>query len=118
MQHNDQSTVYTLPEVGTDWLSGLQDCYVIYSIKRSEPGNPQFWTSGGFGYATIFSCGVFTKTEILGNIWRFNDGLNAVAIPLTFTALETLGFVFKITIDEGSLIRFLNVAGSATKPVL
>jgi hypothetical protein len=101
---------YTLPTVGDDWLHGLQDCYVIYSIKRSTPTDPRFWTSSEHGYATIFDCGVFTKTQIIGNIWHYNDGLSTVAIPLTHTALSTLGFSFKI--DDGALNAFCNIAGS------
>lgn len=103
-------TACTLPEIGTDWLDGLQDCYIIYSIKRSTPTDPQFWKASKHGYASIFTCGVFTKTEILGNIWQYNDGLNAVAIPLTHTALTLLGFSVKI--DFSVLDRFANRAVS------
>jgi hypothetical protein len=103
---SDTSTAYKLPDIGTDWLEGLAGCYIIFSIKRSTPEKPVFWTAGGFGYASIFSCGVFTKTEILGNIWRYNDGLNAVAIPLTHTALSILGF--KMNVEYRSLDRFAN----------
>ncbi len=109
----DYSNAYTLPEMGNDWLPGLQDCYVIYSIKRSTPDEPKFWTSNALGYTDYWHCGVFTKTAILGNIWRFNDGLNAVAIPLTVTALTRIGF--KISIEIGALDAFANRAADATK---
>jgi len=109
----DYSEVCTLPQIGNDWLPGLQDCYVIYSIKRSTPDEPKFWTSNALGYTDYWHCGVFTKTAILGNIWRFNDGLNAVAIPLTVTALTLIGF--KISIDTGALDAFANRAADATK---
>lgn len=110
---SDTSTVYTLPEIGTDWLPGLQHCYIIYSVKRSTPEEPKFWTSNGFGYTDYWNCGVFTEQEVIGNIWRYNDGLNAVAIPLTVTALTLLGF--KIVINTESLNAFTNRAAGATK---
>lgn len=108
----DNNTTYTLPEIGNDWLPGLQDCYIIYSIKRSTPDEPRFWTAGGYGYTDYWHCGVFTKQEITGSIWRYNDGLNAVAVPLTVTALRLLGF--KIFIVTEALNAFANRATVAT----
>ncbi len=112
VQNADFEKAYTLPQIGNDWLPGLQDCYIIYSVKRSTPDEPKFWTANGFGYTDYWHCGTFTKQDITGNIWRYNDGLNAVAIPLTVTALTLLGF--KISIDTGALDVFANRSAGAT----
>lgn len=108
---SDNQNAYTLPVVGDDWLPGLQDFYIIYSIKTSTQDKPRFWVDNGFGYTDYWHCGVFHKEQVTGNIWLYNDGLNAVAIPLTVTALTLLGI--KVSIDTGALDAFAN--RSATK---
>ena len=109
----DYTKVCTLPEIGNDWLPGLQGCYIIYSIKRSTPDEPKFWTGNALGYTDYWHCGVFTKSDILGNIWQFNDGLNAVAIPLTVTALTLIGI--KVSINTDALSTFANREVTAAK---
>lgn len=105
---------YQLPTVGNDWLFGLRDMYVVLSLKHSKPDKPMFWMSGDVGYTEYFvNCGIYTKSQIQGQIWYYNDGINAVAVPLTATAFSKLGF--KIVIDLAALDSFLNREVPATK---
>ena len=104
---------YKLPDMGTDWLYGLH-MYVILSLKHSTPEVPQFWMGNDCGYTEyIFNCGMYTPTQVSSNPLYYNDGINAVAIPLTGTALRKLGF--KVTIDYTGLDAFANRAIDATK---
>jgi hypothetical protein len=98
---------YTLPEIGTDWLFGLKGMYIILSLKHSTPDTPMFWQSGDCGYTEhLVNCGVYTKSQIIGQIWYYNDGVNTVAIPLTATALRIIGL--KVSVDFTSTDKFLN----------
>lgn len=105
---------YQLPEVGTDWLFGLRDMYIILSLKHSTKEVPMFWKSGDCGYTEyLVNCGIYSKSQIDGQIWYYNDGINAVAVPLTATAFRTLGF--QIVIDLAHIDQFANRAAVATK---
>jgi hypothetical protein len=103
-----------LPEIGNDWLFGLRGMYIILSPKHSTPEVPMFWQSGDCGYTEhLVNCGVYSKSQIEGQIWYYNDGHAAVAIPLTVTALRKIGL--KITVDYTALGAFANRGTVATK---
>ena len=105
---------YTLPEIGTDWLFGLRGMYIILSLKHSTPDTPMFWQSGDCGYTEhLVNCGVYSQSQILGQIWYYNDGTSTVAIPLTVTALRLIGL--KISINFDNRDKFLNTETPATK---
>lgn len=81
-----------LPEVGTDWVEGCENQYIVISLKHSTVEITQFWKQSQHGYTVCpFFAGRFSKETIERNIQQFNDGLNAVAIPLTHHALNLIG---------------------------
>jgi hypothetical protein len=109
-----ERSISMLPEIGNDWLFGLRGMYIILSPKHSTPDVPMFWQSGDCGYTEhLVDCGVYSKSQIEGQIWYYNDGHAAVAIPLTVTALRKIGL--KITVDYTALGAFANRGTVATK---
>lgn len=82
----------TLPEIGTDWVEGCENQYIVISLKRSTIEVTQFWKQSERGYTVCpFFAGRFSKETIEDSIYQFNDGLNSVAIPLTHHALNLIG---------------------------
>ena len=97
-----------LPEVGEDWLDGLVDRYIILSLKHSTPESSMFWKGNRLGYTcSLLNAGLYWKEEIMNEPTYYNDGLNALAIPCTQAALETLG-IFTVTADYSMIRIFLN----------
>ncbi len=91
--------IFKLPIVGTDWIFGCTGMYVILSLKHSTADKLMFWNPNSCGYTPcMFNAGKYTLQDVETNWARFNDGLNAIAIPLTKTALDYFGF-FEITVD-------------------
>ncbi len=84
----DIGQVASLPVAGTDWVDGFYEKYIIVSLKFSLPDMLKFWKPKGLGYTKyLFAAGLFEKWEIEQDIWHYNDGINAVAVPLTETAM-------------------------------
>lgn len=99
---------WVLPEIGTDWLDGLQNCYILLAPHLSQKGKPVFHRRGMEGFCNnVVEAGVTTGVEMAGQIWKYNDGTNVVAIPLTVTALSILGLMPN-NFDPANLGRFAN----------
>jgi hypothetical protein len=104
---------YKLPDMGNDWLLPIH-MYVILSPQNSTADTPMFWGPNDCGYTEyILQAGLYTASQVLASPGYYNDGMCAVAIPLTKTAMRKLGF--KITIDNGALSAFANREVAATK---
>jgi hypothetical protein len=100
---------YRLPLVGTDWIRGMVGQYIILSLKHSTVEQPQFWMADNRGYTPfLVNCGVYSLSEIERQPMYYNDGISAVAIPLTATALNLIGF--SVQVDFNNLDPFLNRA--------
>ena len=101
-------TKLVLPEVGDDWLDGLVDQYIIVSLKHSTRESTMFWKSNSLGYTcSPFNAGKYCKEVIEDHMMYYNDGLNAMAVPCTQAALETLG-IFTVLADYNMNHIFLN----------
>ncbi len=106
-----------LPVIGTDWLDGWVDKYVIFSLKRSTPERFSYWKANNLGYTDCpFTAGIYDKSDIEREPEHYNDGLNCVAIPLTATALQLLGFPSGGLITNEVFGRFCNIETSDPDP--
>ena len=74
------------------------DKFIIVSLKHSEKDALCFWRPDAAGY-TVFpwAAGIYDKAEIERDPEYYNDGFNAIAIPLTTQALSDAGI--KCTFD-------------------
>lgn len=107
------ATILSLPEIGTNWLEGCHNQYVILSLKMSGHGFSMFWRPGHVidgmpikGYTGhILEAGKFDKLYVQANIRTYNDGVNSVAIPLTGDALHML-CIGSVTVCPDCLGRF------------
>lgn len=102
-----------LPVIGTDWLDGCVGKYIIVSLKHSTPGCLYYWKANSLGYTNFpFTAGMYTKSEVDAHPVRFNDGYNAVAVPLTATALGVIGFPCGLSADTDYKIfdQFCNIS--------
>lgn len=93
------STKKVLPSIGADWLHGLRDMYIILSLKHSSLETAMFWQANCAGYTcSLVNAGKYSKEEIEGSLGYFNNGIDAIAIPCTQAAFETLG-IFSVAVD-------------------
>lgn len=85
--------------------------YIIISPEKGDGKQPMFWRADCAGYTVYpFAAGIYNEADILSRPDYFNNGLSAVAIPLTDRAMETLGF--KCSYEEEGLMKFLQKAKS------
>lgn len=99
-----------LPQLGTDWLEGCVDRYIIVSLKHSTPDSLYYWKAGSLGYTNYpFTAGKYTRAEIEARPLYYNDGLNAVAVPLTATALQLIGFPSAVILSDEIFDQFCNI---------
>lgn len=102
-----------LPDMGKDWLLPVP-MFVIFSPQNSTKETPMFWGPNDCGYTEyLFNAGLYTATQVLSQPGYYNDGMCAVAIPLTGTAMRMLKL--KVSIDYTALRAFANRATVATK---
>lgn len=67
---------------------------------------PTFWKANNSGYTdSPFNAGQYTQEQVDSKPYYYNDGHNAVAIPLTDKAMADLGF--ECTFDPTSINKFL-----------
>jgi hypothetical protein len=98
-----------LPDMGTDWLEGCEDLYIVISLSRSLPELTMFWTANEWGYtSTLINAGRFPGLQIRAGIDKYNNGLSTVAVPLTRRALGLLG-LYPLSIDHTVLDEFLTI---------
>lgn len=84
------------------------DKYIIVSLKHSKPEFTMFWRPNGIGYTcSLVNAGVYSKEQVVGRPYYYNDGLNTVAVPLTRAALATLG-LYTVVADSSMLDKFMN----------
>ncbi len=101
------ATKPVLPEVGSDWLFGLRDRYIILSLKHSSLEVAMFWKADDAGFTgSLVNAGKYTREEVESALGYYNDGINAVAIPCTQAAFETLG-IFAVVVDFDMVKVFL-----------
>lgn len=107
-------TMLHIPEPSNDWIEGFTGNYVILSLKHSQPDAFVFWRADDRGYTPfLFNAGFYSRAQIEAAPNYYNDGFNAVAVPLTFSALTLLDL--RIVIDVTHLARFANRVGSPIK---
>lgn len=81
--------------------------YIIYSPKHSTEEKPCFWKANNAGYTYYpFNAGIYSEDQINAEPGYYNDGYNAIAIPLTDKAMEAINF--QCSVDINSLNQFLN----------
>jgi hypothetical protein len=67
-----------------DLARDIEAAFYILSLKHTGDGDRvlTWWAPGGRGYLyRLEMAGRFTAEEIAGEAWRYNDGVNAIAIP-------------------------------------
>lgn len=99
-----------LPVIGTDWLDGCVGKYVIVSLKHSTADALWYWKAHSLGYTPYpFTAGIYDQFQIEEQPLKFNDGLNAAAIPLTATALQLIGFPAAVPLTDEIFDQFVNI---------
>ncbi len=80
--------------------------YIILVLDSLVSQKPLFWCENFNGYTTDpFTAGHFIKADIDAMDTVYNDGVNSIAIPLTYTTLHNLGF--KCSFDKEKLQEFI-----------
>jgi hypothetical protein len=75
--------------------------YIIISLKHGDGINPIFWRANNSGYTEYpFCAGIYTEEQVKADPGYYNDGFNAVAIPLTDRAMEEIGFTCSFNGDK------------------
>ena len=102
-----------LPDMGTDWIEGMEDRYVILSLTHSTPEFTMFWLPGNLGYTTcLANAGKYDVSLIQQKMGYYNDGINTVAVPLTITALNILG-IATVLADYKMIDAFMTIDRTA-----
>lgn len=71
----------------------MADQYIILSKKHMKGNQPVFWKDNDAGYTIYpFAAGVYDRKDVEAKPWYYNDGHNAIAIPLTESNLNAIGF--------------------------
>lgn len=95
--------------MGTDWLEGCEDQYIVLSLTHSTPEVTMFWNAHESDYtSSIITAGRFDGGLIRAQIDRYNNGLSTVAVPLTSAALSILG-LYIVVADYKMLDAFLTI---------
>lgn len=72
--------------------------YFILSLKHSTQECPAFWRANNAGYTNSpFMAGIYTEHQIRSNPEYYNNGYSTVAIRLTDSSMEAIGF--KVSVD-------------------
>ena len=109
-----------LPQIGTDWLDGFEDCYLLVNPLYSTNDRVKYWRHAfeechlGFGYGS--DAGVFSGADIRAQIHTLNNGLTHVAVPCTWTALwilARLDFNDEFAFDAFASIQYCVYNGKA-----
>lgn len=79
-----------LPEIGTDWVEGFEDCYLIMNPMLCSDGLLSYWGHNlvRCDCHSTGDAGVFSGTQVRKYIHTLNNGLTHVAIPCTWTAFK------------------------------
>jgi len=97
-----------LPDMGTDWLEGCNDEYIILSLSHSTKEVSMFWRNEYTYTSSPINAGRFGGELVRANPDRYNNGLGSVAVPLTRTALTILG-LYPVAVDYTTLDAFLTI---------
>lgn len=80
--------------------------YIIISPSNSTKGSVAFWRANDAGYTySPFAAGHYTEEQIANQPDYYNNGHNAVAIPLTDRAMGDLEFTCSVNYE--SLDKFM-----------
>lgn len=105
----------TLPNMGDDWINGCTGQYIILSLKHSTPEFTMFWLPGDLGYTPhLVNAGRYSMERVLSMPGYYNDGINAIAVPLTQTALTILG-LHTVLADYTMVESFYNRKVASTR---
>lgn len=80
--------------------------YIILSLKHGTGKKPCFWKANDAGYTDYpFNAGLYDEDQIKAQPDYYNNGYSAIAIPLTDTAMQMLGF--ECSFNEKAISHFL-----------
>lgn len=78
-----------------------ENLFVILSLKHSEGKKPCFWRPDNSGYTNFpWGAGIYSKDEVESDPGYYNDGVNTLAIPLSNSGLESIGFNCSMDLDK------------------
>lgn len=81
--------------------------YIIISLKHSTKDTPCFWRANNAGYTNFpFVAGQYTDEEVKAEPAYYDNGIDALAIPLTEAGLDSIGF--KCSVDVKKVIELAN----------
>lgn len=67
--------------------------YIIINPEQSTERTVVFWRPNNAGYTTCpFAAGIYTKEQIEESPNYYNNGFKSIAIPLTDSDLNEIGF--------------------------
>lgn len=89
----ENAGTWCLPCLGSDWLKGFTDHYILVNPVFSIGGKTAFYTGKKEITGNFFDAGVIPGEKVRSKLFFYNDGLMMVAVPLTFTALRILSTI-------------------------
>lgn len=98
MTFNDAGT-WVLPQIGTDWIKGFDDMYLLINPVFSIGGRIAYYTRNKEITTDFFKAGILPGEKVRRKLFLYNDGIMMVAVPLTLTALTAL---MAIEANEGT----------------
>lgn len=111
MDAKPKQSALRLPSFGDNWVDGYENKYIVLSLKHSTPGQFAFWKADCLGYTWyLFNAGIYDVSDIEAQMQYFNDGIDAIAVPLTGHALELLNLRVLCDTSDNVLSRFLNIS--------
>src|SRR5688500_18269327 len=98
-----------LPYMGTDWIEGYTDQYIIISLSHSTRESAMFWRADEQDYtSTLIDAGKFPGEQVRANLDRYNNGLGTVALRFIRMALGILR-LYPVAFDYSVLDAFLTI---------
>jgi hypothetical protein len=81
--------------------------YIILDLSRSTANRPVFWKADDHGYIDVpMLAGIYDTMKVLENWNYYNDGVETLAVPVTYEGLEKIGF--KCTIDPDMIRKLMD----------